>query len=106
VPASAEATPLADASFDIAFCDHSAMNPSTSLGTWIRLFLENGLIIEELLELCPPANATSSYRDGVDLDWAVLADGAHLGRESLALKPRRVAQGPRRDPGARARRHR
>jgi SAM-dependent methyltransferase len=133
VHASAEATPFADASFDIVFCDHGAMtfadpyrtvpeaarllraggllafsmhtpildlawsagadHPGEHLaldywdmhaleqpgeptafqlpyGTWIRLFRENGLIVEELLELRPSAEATSSYRNETDRDWA------------------------------------
>jgi SAM-dependent methyltransferase len=39
-------------------------------GEWIRLFGENSLVIESLLELRPPVGATSSYRDQVDRDWA------------------------------------
>jgi SAM-dependent methyltransferase len=134
VHASAEATGLEDASFDIVFCDHGAMSfadptrtvpeaarllrpggllafcmntpiielawpvedehPGERLvldyweglkvceepdgpvsyqlpyGEWIRLFGENGLLIEELLELRPPPEATSSYRDDADRAWA------------------------------------
>lgn len=39
-------------------------------GTWIRLFRENRLIVEDLLELRPPAGAKSSYRNDEDRDWA------------------------------------
>lgn len=39
-------------------------------GTWIRLFRESGLVVEDLLELRPPADATSSYRDEADRAWA------------------------------------
>jgi SAM-dependent methyltransferase len=39
-------------------------------GEWVRLFVENGLGIESLIELRPPADAVSSYRDGVDRGWA------------------------------------
>lgn len=39
-------------------------------GEWIRLFGEHGLAIESLIELCPPSDATSSYRDEVDRAWA------------------------------------
>jgi SAM-dependent methyltransferase len=39
-------------------------------GEWIRLFLENRLAIESLIELRPSANAKSSYRDEVDREWA------------------------------------
>jgi SAM-dependent methyltransferase len=133
VHSSAEATPFADASFDIVFCDHGAMafadpyrtvpesarllrtdgllafsmntpildlawpltddHPSEQLlrdywdlrmseapdepvdfqlpyGAWIALFRDNGFTIEDLIELRPPAGATSSYRNERDLAWA------------------------------------
>jgi len=133
VHASAEATPFADASFDVVFCDYGAMtftdpylavpevarllrpggllafstgtpilelawpvadeHPTERLvadywgmhrievpdeaiafmlpyGEWIRLFREHGLLVEDLLEPRPPAEATSSYRDASDLTWA------------------------------------
>ncbi|MFT4976837.1 MAG: ubiquinone/menaquinone biosynthesis C-methylase UbiE [Myxococcota bacterium] len=40
-----------------------------SHGEWIRLFGENGLVVERLVELRPPAGATSSYRY-TPLAWA------------------------------------
>ena len=133
VHASADATGLADESFDIVFCDHGAMtfadpystvpevarllrpggllafsmntpivdmawpsgtdHPGECLardywdlygidepgqavafqlpyGTWIRLFRENSLVIEDLIELRPAASAASSYRDDFDREWA------------------------------------
>jgi SAM-dependent methyltransferase len=39
-------------------------------GEWIRLFIENGLAIESLIELRPPAHTNSSYRDELDREWA------------------------------------
>jgi SAM-dependent methyltransferase len=39
-------------------------------GRWIRLFGDHGLRVEDLLELRPTAQATSSYRDDVDREWA------------------------------------
>jgi SAM-dependent methyltransferase len=39
-------------------------------GTWIRLFRENGLSVEDLIELRPEADALSSYRSEVDREWA------------------------------------
>ena len=39
-------------------------------GEWIRLFRENGLIVEALLELRPPADAPPSRHTFVTLDWA------------------------------------
>ena len=39
-------------------------------GSWIRLFRDNGLIVEDLIELRPGADATSSYRTEIDRAWA------------------------------------
>jgi SAM-dependent methyltransferase len=39
-------------------------------GRWISLFRENGFVVEDLIELRPPADATSSYRNADDLAWA------------------------------------
>lgn len=39
-------------------------------GEWIRLFVANSFAIESLIELRPPADANSSYRDEVDREWA------------------------------------
>lgn len=50
--------------------DEGTINFQLPYGEWIRLFVENGLIVESLLELRPPEGATSSYRDETDLAWA------------------------------------
>jgi SAM-dependent methyltransferase len=135
VHASAEATGLADASFDIVFCDFGAMtftdpllsvpeaarllrpggllafsaispiadiawgpadehpgerlvqdyweqirrieppgeavNFQLPFGEWIALFRRSGFLIEDLIELRPPADATSSYRTEQDREWAL-----------------------------------
>ena len=39
-------------------------------GEWIRLFRENGLTVEDLIEPRPAADATSSYRDADALAWS------------------------------------
>lgn len=39
-------------------------------GEWLRLFRDSGFVVEDLIELRPPADATSSYRDADDLAWA------------------------------------
>jgi hypothetical protein len=39
-------------------------------GEWIALFTDSGFAIESLLELRPPPDATSSYRDQRALRWA------------------------------------
>jgi SAM-dependent methyltransferase len=39
-------------------------------GDWIRLFRENGLQVEALIEVRPPPGAESTYRDAADTEWA------------------------------------
>ncbi|HEY8582771.1 MAG TPA: class I SAM-dependent methyltransferase [Capillimicrobium sp.] len=39
-------------------------------GEWIALFGRHGLVVESLVELRPPADATSSYRPAAARDWA------------------------------------
>jgi SAM-dependent methyltransferase len=39
------------------------------IGEWVRIFVGNGLVIEDMIELRPPAGATTSF-GGRPLDWA------------------------------------
>jgi hypothetical protein len=39
-------------------------------GEWIALFREHGLVVEDLLDLRPPKDATTTYGEYVDLAWA------------------------------------
>lgn len=39
-------------------------------GEWIRLFRRNELVVEDLVELRPPPDATSTYVDAQELPWA------------------------------------
>ena len=39
-------------------------------GDWVRLFVRAGLVIEDLVELRPAADATSTYRSAGARDWA------------------------------------
>lgn len=39
-------------------------------GAWVKLFRENGLIIEDLLELKAPADAKTTYEGYAPVDWA------------------------------------
>ena len=55
---------------------HAMLDPSDGMweynlphGEWMKLFRENGLLIEELMELRPADDATSSY-DFVPHEWA------------------------------------
>jgi SAM-dependent methyltransferase len=50
--------------------DDNETNYQLPYGAWIRLFRENGLQVEDLIELQPPEGATTTYSDYVQLDWA------------------------------------
>jgi ubiquinone/menaquinone biosynthesis C-methylase UbiE len=39
-------------------------------GEWIRLFRQNGFVVEDLIEVQPPAGATSTYRSNEETEWA------------------------------------
>jgi SAM-dependent methyltransferase len=39
-------------------------------GEWIRLFRANGLRVESLIEIRPPADATTTYRTPEETEWA------------------------------------
>ena len=39
-------------------------------GEWVRLFVQNGLVIEDLIELRPPEEAETTYNEFVPLEWA------------------------------------
>ncbi len=39
-------------------------------GEWIRLFRANGFEVLDLIEVQPPADVSSAYRDAADLAWA------------------------------------
>jgi hypothetical protein len=56
-------------------------------GEWIRLFVENGFVVESLLEPRPPVDATSSYRHAQDLEWARRWPMEHIWR--VRRSPRR-----------------
>jgi hypothetical protein len=38
---------------------------------WVQLFGASGLVVDDLVELRPAADATSSYRDETDRAWAL-----------------------------------
>jgi len=39
-------------------------------GDWIRLFRRHGLLVEDLIEIQPPAGAASTYRTEFETEWA------------------------------------
>ncbi len=51
------------------FEDAETVDFQLPYGEWIRLLRANGFELEDLIELRPPQNATTTY-DFVALDWA------------------------------------
>ena len=47
-------------------------------GDWIRLFRANGLAIEDLIELRPNEDATTTYDDYAPLEWARAFPAEHI----------------------------
>jgi ubiquinone/menaquinone biosynthesis C-methylase UbiE len=65
-------TKLQSSYFDERVVDDQDGSVSFSLpyGEWIGLFKKSGFEIEDLVEIRPPAQATSTYRDWVSHEWA------------------------------------
>jgi SAM-dependent methyltransferase len=47
-----------------------AVEFNLTYGGWIRVFRDNGLVVEDLIEVPPPAGATSTYRSEAETEWA------------------------------------
>jgi SAM-dependent methyltransferase len=47
-------------------------------GGWIRLFVGSGLALEDLIELRPHEDATTTYPDYAPLEWARAYPGEHI----------------------------
>jgi SAM-dependent methyltransferase len=47
-------------------------------GDWIRVFRDAGLIVEDLIELRPSPDATTTYENYTTLDWARDFPGEHI----------------------------
>jgi ubiquinone/menaquinone biosynthesis C-methylase UbiE len=47
-------------------------------GEWIRLFVSVGFLVEDLIELRPAQDATTTYTDYAPLDWARAYPGEHI----------------------------
>ncbi len=56
--------------FGMRMWDEDSVDFQLPYGEWIRLFRANGLQIEDLIELRPPANARTSYAWFAPLEWA------------------------------------
>jgi SAM-dependent methyltransferase len=53
-----------------SFDEGDGVNYQLPYGEWIRLFRANGLVVEDLIEPQPPADATSTYWQEAERDWA------------------------------------
>ncbi len=69
--------------FGLRRADHDDPDWSTTefqltYGDWIRLFRANGLAIEDLIELRPSEDATTTYDDYAPLEWARAFPAEHI----------------------------
>ncbi len=58
--------------------DDQSVNFQLPYGEWIRLFRRNGFIIEDLVELQAPVEATTSYEEYVPKQWARAWPAEHI----------------------------
>lgn len=56
-------------------------------GEWIALFRSSGFVVEDLIELRPDADATSSYRTDADREWARRWPMEHIWRARRVRAP-------------------
>jgi SAM-dependent methyltransferase len=59
------------------FEDDEAVDFQLPYGEWVRLFRANGFVVEDLIELRAPPDATTSY-DLVTLEWARRLPAEHI----------------------------
>ena len=60
------------------------VNYQLPYGEWIRLFRSSGLRVEDLIELRPPAGASTTYEDYVSPEWARRWPTDHIWKLVLA----------------------
>ena len=63
-------------------------------GGWIRLFRENGLAVEDLVELRPAPGATTTYREIAELEWARRWPAENVWKVRKEGRPSRGGRGP------------
>jgi ubiquinone/menaquinone biosynthesis C-methylase UbiE len=65
--------------FELArFDDGQSVEYQLSYGEWIRLFRRHGLVVEDLIELQAPDQATTTYSDFVPVAWARKWPAEHI----------------------------
>jgi SAM-dependent methyltransferase len=65
-------------SIDVADPSWRTTEFQLTYGDWIRLFRANDLVVEDLIELRPPADATTTYDDYAPLEWARAFPAEHI----------------------------
>jgi SAM-dependent methyltransferase len=60
--------------------DDRSIQWQLTYGRWIRLFRESGFVVEDLIELRPSPDATTTYTDYAPLDWARSYPGENIWR--------------------------
>ena len=65
-------------SLDIADPSWRTTEFQLTYGDWIRLFRANGLAIEDLIELRPSEDASTTYDDYAPLEWARAFPAEHI----------------------------
>jgi SAM-dependent methyltransferase len=65
-------------SLDVADPSWRTTEFQLTYGDWIRLFRSNGLAVEDLIELRPDRDATTTYDDYAPLEWARAFPAEHI----------------------------
>src|SRR5215216_3049043 len=62
-------------------------------GEWFRLFREHGFVVEDLIELRPPEDATTTYDDFAPYEWARRWPAEQIWKARKRALPTRPARG-------------
>jgi hypothetical protein len=65
-------------SLDVADPSWRTTEFQLTYGDWIRMFRANGLAVEDLIELRPTEDATTTYDDYAPLGWARAFPAEHI----------------------------
>jgi SAM-dependent methyltransferase len=65
--------------FELSACDDGqTVEYQLPYGAWIRLFRRHGLVVEDLVEIQAPVDATTTYSDFVPASWARKWPAEHI----------------------------
>jgi SAM-dependent methyltransferase len=68
-----------------AYDDGSCVEYQLPYGAWVRLFKSAGLLVDDLIELRPPPDASTTYADFVPRSWAERWPAEHIWKLSKAI---------------------